>query len=56
MTVEVKYFSVCYSANASVNSRDEHCDTCTETESVLSSRRGRYRNVYNVIVVLGRIE
>ena len=33
-------FVVSFSANASVNSRDEHCDTCTETDSVLSSRRG----------------
>ncbi|KAK3583848.1 hypothetical protein CHS0354_022893 [Potamilus streckersoni] len=28
-----------FHANASVASRDDHCDTCTETDSVLSSRR-----------------
>ncbi|GFS19098.1 segment polarity protein dishevelled-like protein DVL-3, partial [Elysia marginata] len=35
------YFFVDYSANASVVSRDEQCDTCTESESVVSgTRRG----------------
>ncbi|KAK6177510.1 segment polarity protein dishevelled homolog DVL-3 isoform X5 [Patella vulgata] len=29
-----------FHANASVASRDETCDTCTETESVISARRG----------------
>ncbi|KAL5015309.1 hypothetical protein ScPMuIL_009579 [Solemya velum] len=28
-----------FHANSSVVGRDEHCDTCTETDSVLSSRR-----------------
>ncbi|XP_050414497.1 segment polarity protein dishevelled homolog DVL-3 isoform X2 [Patella vulgata] len=30
-----------FHANASVASRDETCDTCTETESVISARRDR---------------
>ncbi|XP_052759646.1 segment polarity protein dishevelled homolog DVL-3-like isoform X2 [Mya arenaria] len=34
-----------FHANASVASRDDHCDTCTETDSVISSRRdGRHRS------------
>ncbi|XP_060080516.1 segment polarity protein dishevelled homolog DVL-3-like isoform X1 [Ylistrum balloti] len=33
-----------FHANASVVSRDQSCDTCTETDSVLSSRRDRPRS------------
>ncbi|XP_052213901.1 segment polarity protein dishevelled homolog DVL-3-like isoform X4 [Dreissena polymorpha] len=34
-----------FHANASVASRDDHCDTCTETDSLISSRRdGRHRS------------
>ncbi|XP_052712712.1 segment polarity protein dishevelled homolog DVL-3-like isoform X5 [Crassostrea angulata] len=37
-----------FHANASVGSRDQTCDTCTETDSVLSSRRdGRSRHYRN---------
>ncbi|XP_022338000.1 segment polarity protein dishevelled homolog DVL-3-like isoform X3 [Crassostrea virginica] len=37
-----------FHANASVASRDQTCDTCTETDSVLSSRRdGRSRHYRN---------
>ncbi|XP_062621432.1 segment polarity protein dishevelled homolog DVL-3-like isoform X4 [Saccostrea cucullata] len=37
-----------FHANASVVSRDQTCDTCTETDSVLSSRRdGRSRQSYS---------
>ena len=33
---------VCFSANASTRDMDnETCDTCTETESLMSSRRGK---------------
>ncbi|XP_045161727.1 segment polarity protein dishevelled homolog DVL-3-like isoform X3 [Mercenaria mercenaria] len=34
-----------FHANPSLGSRDDHCDTCTETDSVISSRRdGRHRS------------
>ncbi|KAL4220949.1 Segment polarity protein dishevelled DVL-3 [Mactra antiquata] len=34
-----------FHANAPLGSRDDHCDTCTETDSVISSRRdGRHRS------------
>lgn len=34
-----------FHANASLASRDDHCDTCTETDSLISSRRdGRHRS------------
>ncbi|KAK3105377.1 hypothetical protein FSP39_023754 [Pinctada imbricata] len=34
-----------FHANASVVSRDQSCDTCTETDSVLSSRRDGHRGM-----------
>ncbi|ESO82346.1 hypothetical protein LOTGIDRAFT_170127 [Lottia gigantea] len=34
-----------FHANASVGSRDETCDTCTETESVISARRAKHREL-----------
>lgn len=41
-----------YSANASVVSRDEPCDTCTESESVLSgARRGMFHSIDKLIIV-----
>lgn len=39
------------SANASVGSRDQTCDTCTETDSVLSSRRGESLNTLPPVYV-----
>ena len=40
-----------FSANASTRG-DNECDTCTETESIASNRRGRYPKNANTSVKL----
>jgi len=48
-TTVINTFCLVYSANASVVSRDQSCDTCTETDSVMSSRRGGWSiNIWGV--------